>query len=68
MVLHNDWRAILRRAWSMRLAALAGVLSGVEAVLPFFSEAIPRGLFAVLALLASTGAMVARVVAQRNMK
>ena len=52
----------------MRLAALAGVLSGVEAVLPFFSEAIPRGLFAVLALLASTGAMVARVVAQRNMK
>lgn len=68
MTLHNDWRAILRRAWSMRLAALAGVLSGVEAVLPFFSEAIPRGLFAVLALLASTGAMVARVVAQRNMK
>jgi len=68
MVLHNDWRAILRRAWSMRLAALAGVLSGVEAVLPFYSEAIPRGLFAVLALLASTGAMVARVVAQRNMK
>ena len=68
MTLHNDWRAILRRAWSMRLAALAGVLSGVEAVLPFYSEAIPRGLFAVLALLASTGAMVARVVAQRNMK
>ena len=28
-----DWRDILRRAWSIRLMLLAGLLSGCEAVL-----------------------------------
>lgn len=63
-----EWRLIVRRAWSVRLAALAGALSGAEAVIPLFSDAVPRGLFAALSIFVSMGAMVARVVAQRDME
>ena len=66
--LKSDWRTIAARAWSFRLAALAGVLSGAEAVLPVFSDAVPRGLFALGGVLISGAAMVARVVAQKDME
>ena len=66
-MLRKDWRDILRKAWSIRLMILAGVLSGIEVVLPFFSEALPRGVFAVMSLLATSGAFVSRLLAQRNM-
>lgn len=62
-----EWRRILRRAWSIRLAALAGLLSACEAILPLFGDAMPRGLFAWLTLVTITGAMIARVVAQKGM-
>lgn len=47
---------------------LAGLLTGCEAVLPLYQDAIPRGLFAVLSMFAIAGGMVARVVAQRDME
>lgn len=68
MQIKPEWRLIVRRAWSVRLAALAGVLSGAEAVIPMFSDAVPRGLFAALSIAVSMGAMVARVMVQRNME
>lgn len=45
---------------------LAGILSGIEAILPFFSEAIPRNLFAALSFVFVCAAFVARLVAQRG--
>lgn len=66
MTLIPNWRAVLRWAWSIRLAALAAVLSGVEIVLPFFSETFPRLVFAGLSFLATVGAFVARFVAQKE--
>ena len=66
MMLIPNWRDVLRWAWSIRLAALAALLSGVEIVLPFFSEAIPRGIFAVMSFLATVGAFIARFVAQKE--
>ena len=66
-MLSKDWKDILKKAWSIRLMILAGVLSGIEVVLPFFSEALPRGIFAVMSLLATSGAFVSRLLAQRNM-
>lgn len=65
--LKADWRTIAARAWSFRLAALAGVLSGAEVALPLFSDAIPRGLMALGGMSLSAAAMVARVVAQKDM-
>lgn len=67
MKLIDNWRDVLRKAWSLRLMFLAAILSGVEVVLPFFSEAIPRGLFAVLSFLTVAGAFVARLIAQKGL-
>ncbi len=67
MKLLTDWKRILKRAWSIRLLILAGVLSGIEVVLPFFSDALPRGPFAVLSFLAVAAAFVARLVAQKGL-
>ena len=67
MTLITNWRQILRKAWSIRLLLLAGLLSGIEAALPFVDGKFPRGLFAVLSLVVTAGAFVARLVAQRDM-
>lgn len=61
-----DWRRVLSKAWSIRLAAVAALLSGCEVVLPLFGDAIPRNIFAVLSFLAVVGAMIARLVAQKE--
>jgi len=62
----ENWREILRKAWSIRFIILAGVLSGVEVVLPFFSDSIPRGPFAVMSFAAVAAAFVARITAQKD--
>ena len=46
---------------------LAGVLSGLEVILPFFSDEIPRNLFAVLSFVAVSAAFVARLVVQKGL-
>ena len=67
MKLDRDWRYILRRAWSVRLMVLAAVLSGVEIVLPLFSDWFDRGQFAILSFIAVAAALVARIVAQKGL-
>lgn len=64
--LYDNWRDIVRRAWSIRFMLVAGLLSGVEVVLPFFADAFPRGTFAALSGLSVGAAFVARLVAQRD--
>jgi len=66
MKLYDNWKTIIKKAWSIRLMLLAGLLSGIEVALPFFQDTIPRGVFAVLSILAVSGAFVARLVAQKN--
>jgi len=61
------WRKVLRKAWSVRLAILSGAFSAAEVVLPMFSDALPRGAFALLSVLAGVGSAVSRVVAQPEM-
>lgn len=58
------WQRVLRKAWSIRLMALAGILSGIEVVLPLMAHRFPQGVFAVLSFLAVAAAFVARLVAQ----
>lgn len=62
-----DWRRILRRAWSIRLAIIAALFSGAEVVLPMFAAELPRNLFAALSFAAIVGAAVTRLVAQPKM-
>lgn len=68
MRLIEDWRHVLKHAWSIRFIVLAALLSGVEIVLPMFNDALPRGVFAVLTLLVTVAAAVARLVPQPKMK
>lgn len=44
--IRSDWKRFMRYAWSLRLSAIAGLLSGVSAILPLFVDSIPRGVFA----------------------
>lgn len=67
MNLSTHWKKIAKRAWSFRLIAVAGVLSGCELVLPMFSWAMPRGLFAALSFFSTAAALIARLVAQKDM-
>lgn len=66
-VLYDNWKDILKKAWSIRFIILAGILSGCEVILPLFSEAIPRHLFAVLSFFAVAAAFVSRIVAQKDL-
>ena len=66
MQLYDNWKEILQRSWSLRFIILAGILSGIEIILPLFSNEIPRNLFAILSFLAVSAAFVARLVAQRG--
>jgi len=67
MHFYPNWKEIAKRSWSLRFIILAGVLSGLEVILPFFSDEIPRNLFAVLSFLAVSAAFVARLVAQKGL-
>ncbi|MFC2252516.1 hypothetical protein ACETRX_22965 [Labrys portucalensis] len=68
MRLVPNWRTVLRRAWTLRLLLLAGLLSGIEAALPLLPTwlAIPDRLFAVLTGVTVAAAFVARLIAQKG--
>ena len=67
----DDWRRVLRRAWSIRFSLLAAAFTAAEVVVPLFGDVLlnvmPRGAFVLLAFVASIGATVARIVAQPEM-
>ena len=69
MSLYPNWPTILRRAWSVRLIALACMLTGAEAIALVLgvdwmpgNELVRAGVLFGL----SAGALVARIVAQRD--
>jgi Kef-type K+ transport system membrane component KefB len=68
MNLVPHWRRVLKRAWSIRLMILAGLLSGVEVILGLPDIQLwldwQPGIFAGLSFLATAAAFVARLLAQ----
>lgn len=66
MTLYADWKRILRKAWSIRFSALSSLLSGSLIVFPMWYESMSRTTFAVLFLILSVSAGVARVVFQKD--
>lgn len=66
MTLTHNWRAVLRHAWSLRLALIAAALGAAEFVVQVFMDdpPIPRGTFAAIGAAVSFSAAIARVVAQ----
>jgi hypothetical protein len=68
MKLTSNWREVLKKAWSVRLSALAAVLSFLEAGFWIAGGSLPfqPGTLFVLSGLASGGAFLARLVAQKG--
>jgi hypothetical protein len=69
-LLVQNWRRVLKRAWSIRLMMIAGLLSGLEAALPLLGGlyAIPPGILPAVSGLTVTAAFVTRLLAQKDMK
>lgn len=69
MKLVPNWRHVLRKAWSVRLMLLAGLLSGLEAALSLAGNIlhIKPGAFAVLSGLTVAAAFVTRILAQKEL-
>lgn len=68
MKLREDWKHILRYAWSIRFNLLSTFFGLCEIALPIIDEMIyiPRGLFLVLALVSNLLGNVARVLSQKE--
>ena len=64
-----DWRTVLRRAWSLRLILLAGLLTGCEAVLSAMGTEwlpVPRWASALIVMVVIGAAFVTRLLAQKG--
>jgi hypothetical protein len=59
-----EWRKLIRKAWSIRLALLSASLSTLEGVLQYVAPTQASGRFALLAGAVGLAAAVARIVAQ----
>lgn len=70
MRIGRKWRAVLTRAWSVRLMILAAILSGAETAITLAGNffGLPSGLFALLAFLATCAAFIARFIAQQDIE
>ena len=65
----DNWRAVLKHAWSVRLLLIAAVLSGLEVALPLLDGVlpIPPLAFAALSGVSVCGAFIARFVVQEKL-
>lgn len=68
MKLLPDWKRILRKAWSMRLMAVAAFFAGCEAVLPFVNDVLAPRPMAIVAFVVVVLAMVTRLMIQKGDK
>jgi len=61
------WKKTLRYAWSLRLAALAGLFSVGEVVIAYYPDLLPRGAMAGAAGICTLGSIITRFIIQRKM-
>ena len=66
MRLIDNFGLVLKHAWSLRLIAVAGLLSGAEVALPYFTPETHTRAFAGISGLVCAAAFIARLVAQRK--
>jgi hypothetical protein len=64
--LYSNWRDILRKAWSIRLAALATIFSLCQVIVPIYADVLPRHTFAVLTGISTAGVIFFRLVYQQD--
>ena len=64
MRLIDGWKQKFPKLWSVRLTLLAPLLGVAELTLPLFQTFIPTMTFAIMSVIASLAAAVARIIAQ----
>jgi len=67
MTLYEDWKYILRHAWSIKFMALSGICEGAKQILPMYAPSIPLYPFSALMFTFTALAIISRMVAQRGM-
>jgi len=69
MRLLNDWKEILFRAWSVRFLLLAALVQSAQVSLPLVNAAwnLPPKLYAILTLIFTALAIVARFIPQKSL-
>lgn len=67
MIFVEDWKAILKKAWSVKFNIAAALFGAAEVVVALVKPAsIPNGVFAGIAATVSIAANIARVMAQKE--
>lgn len=64
----EDWKRVLKHAWSVRLTLISSVFSGAEVILPWYTDSVPRGRMALLSMVVAIGAGVSRLLAQKELR
>lgn len=67
MKLGREWRRVIRKAWSFRLAILSAILSAAEVVVQTLAAERPSPYFAAAAGIVGVFAALARIVAQTGL-
>jgi hypothetical protein len=68
MMLVEDWKAVLAKAWSLKFNAAAGILGALEVWVALVQPAgVPNGVFAGFAAGVSMLAFGARLMAQKEL-
>ena len=67
MKLYDNWKTILKKAWSLRFMERAIFCEVAQQVLPMYTDIIPRGAFTVLIGLFIAGGYISRIVYQPNL-
>ena len=66
MKMLNEWKLLLRKAWSLRLLGIAAVLSGLEAIAPFAAPWLGQRAFALLMFSIVAAAFIAPLLPQKG--
>jgi len=66
IVIKDDWKIIVERAWSFRLMALAAALTAAEVALPLFGSELSRTALSIASGVVIVAAMVARLMVQKE--
>lgn len=65
---NKDWKKLIKKAWSIRLLLLAGLLTGLEACAPIFEPYFGQRTFAIIVFVIVALAFVSRLLAQKEFK
>lgn len=70
MKLISNWKVVLTQAWSIRLIVIAGILTGLEMLVPMLPEMIGMSnqLYSALIFVVTVAAFIARLIAQLSMQ